>query len=118
MEPPAWLSSPPRAPWQMMSTPRSDWLRLLVFGLLAGSTAGAAHAAPPVEFNRDVRPILAENCFPCHGPDQGKRKANLRLDTPDGAFADRGGRRALVPGDLAHSALYRRITAEEDERMP
>jgi hypothetical protein len=107
----------------MIRTTPCDRLRLLVFGLLAGgvaawSMAGTAHAAPPVEFNRDIRPILAENCFPCHGPDPGKRKANLRLDTEDGAFADRNGRRALVPGDLSRSALYRRVTAAAEERMP
>src|SRR5579884_3014057 len=95
--------------------------RLHLLALLAGALAvpGAAHAGPPVAFNRDMRPILAENCFPCHGPDAGKRKANLRIDTEDGAFADRGGRRAIVPGDLVRSALYRRVAAaDEEERMP
>jgi hypothetical protein len=80
----------------------------------------AADPLPPVAFHRDVRPILADACFHCHGPDQAKRKADLRLDTAAGAFADLGdGRRALVPGDPARSELYRRITAaDESERMP
>jgi hypothetical protein len=108
----------------MMRTRSCDRFRLLVVGLLACGVAasgmvGTAHGGPPVDFNRDVRSILAENCFPCHGPDKGKRKANLRLDTEDGARADRNGRPAVVPGDLARSALYRRITAaDEEERMP
>jgi hypothetical protein len=70
-------------------------------------------AAAPVEFNRDVRPVLSGACFQCHGPDKAKRKADLRLDTEAGAA------RVLVPGDPAKSELYRRITARaDDERMP
>src|SRR6516162_6212928 len=83
------------------------------------STAGTAAADETVDFNRDIRPILSDVCYQCHGPDQAKRKAKLRLDTKEGAFADLGGRRALVPGDLENSELYRRITSEDDdERMP
>jgi hypothetical protein len=103
----------------MMGTRSCDRLRFLVIGLLLTGLAGTAHGGPPVDFNRDVRPILVENCFQCHGPDKGKRKANLRLDTEDGARADRNGRRAVVPGDLGRSALYRRVSAaDEEERMP
>jgi hypothetical protein len=72
-----------------------------------------------IEFNRDIRPILADQCFTCHGPDKAKRKADLRLDTREGAFADLGGYRALVPGNLDKSELYRRITAaDKEDRMP
>jgi mono/diheme cytochrome c family protein len=88
---------------------------------VAGAAAPAQTAAPspPVAFNRDIRPIFSDNCFQCHGPDQAKRKADLRLDTETGAFADLGGYRALAPGDLARSELYRRITAPDGkERMP
>lgn len=75
--------------------------------------------AQDLEFNRDVRPILAENCFFCHGPDAGRRKAKLRLDVAASAFADRGDGPAIVPGDPDRSALWRRITERDpDERMP
>lgn len=88
--------------------------------ILASAHAMAAEpAANRIEFNRDIRPILSDTCYHCHGPDQAKRKANLRLDTEDGAFAARDGRPALVPGNLAKSTLYQRITATDPvERMP
>jgi hypothetical protein len=70
-------------------------------------------------YGRDIRPILSNSCYPCHGPDAAKRKAGLRLDREESARAARDGRPAIVPGDLAASELYRRITAEDpDERMP
>ncbi len=73
----------------------------------------------PVEFNRDIRPILSDNCYQCHGPDKAQRKAELRLDTEAGAHADLGDRQAIVPGDLEHSELYQRLIAEdESDRMP
>jgi hypothetical protein len=74
-------------------------------------------AAPPrdVEFNRDVRPILSENCFPCHGQDAGRRKADLRLDVREVAVEAE----AIVPGDPEASALVERIMSEDAaERMP
>ncbi len=78
-----------------------------------------ARAGQPVAFNRDVRPILAENCFACHGFDAKARKAKLRLDVPEGAFADRGGTVPIKPGDPGHSALWARITsADPAEVMP
>src|SRR5437879_4671164 len=84
-----------------------------------GSVCGAPPSAEVVEFNRDVRPILADNCFACHGPDKNQRKANLRLDSEEEALADRGGYQAIVPGQPQKSELYRRITTEDaKERMP
>ena len=80
---------------------------------------GAASAAAPVEFNRDVRPILADVCFHCHGPDPGSRKAKLRLDTEAGFFAKREDGPTVVKGNAEKSPLYQRlITTDEDEVMP
>src|SRR5262245_34599083 len=81
----------------------------------------AATEAPdsPVEFNRDIRPILSDQCYQCHGPDSAQRKANLRFDQESSAKADRDGIRAIVPGDLDSSELYQRVTAADaDARMP
>ena len=83
--------------------------------------AGRAAASLPekIQFNRDIRPILADKCFPCHGPDANKREANLRLDVRDSALADRDGVHAIVPGDTAASELVRRISSRDpDYRMP
>ena len=73
-----------------------------------------------VRFNRDIRPILSDNCFYCHGPDKNTREADLRLDTPEGILADLGeGRKVIVPGKPELSEVFRRITTkEEDELMP
>jgi hypothetical protein len=72
-----------------------------------------------IGFNRDIRPILAENCFACHGSDPGSRKAGLRLDTEAGFFADRGDGPAIVKGKPLQSPLFQRIAASnEDEIMP
>jgi hypothetical protein len=83
----------------------------LVSLVLAASGAGA----DPVRYGRDVRPILAEHCFACHGPDGAARKAKLRLDVRDVAVA----RSALVPGKPGESKLVARIFSEDpDEVMP
>lgn len=66
-----------------------------------------------VQFNRDIRPILSENCFQCHGPDENQRKADLRFDEQESAFADLGGYRAIEPGKPKKSELFKRITASE-----
>ncbi|MDF1862860.1 MAG: DUF1553 domain-containing protein [Verrucomicrobiales bacterium] len=85
-------------------------------------TIGFVSAADTVEFNRDIRPILSDRCFHCHGPDEHDRKANLRLDQTggkDGAYRVHDGVAGLVPGSLDESELwYRIITEEEDDVMP
>jgi hypothetical protein len=70
----------------------------------------------PVDFDRQVRPILSDNCFTCHGPDEKHRMANLHFDTKDGAFGKPG---VILPGDSAHSKMYLKISnANEALRMP
>ena len=85
----------------------------------------AAHAAEEtVQFNRDIRPIVAENCFHCHGPDPGTRKAGLRLDTEAGFFAARVDKKGkeepptIIKGKADQSTLYQRmLSTDEDEIM-
>src|SRR4051812_38981167 len=77
-------------------------------------------AAAPVEFNRDIRPILAANCLKCHGIDDGARKAGLRLDVREGAVAAlKHGEHAILPGKPDESELVRRVfNANPDDVMP
>jgi hypothetical protein len=87
--------------------------------LLLTSPATAQTPSSPVAFNRDIRPLLSDNCFFCHGPDKNKRQADLRLDTREGLFgsADQSG--TIVPGKPEESELIRRIrSSDEDEIMP
>ena len=103
----------------MTSRSRSLCLGLLASGLFAGA-ATASQEGEPIDFARDVRPILSDSCFACHGPDEAERQAGLRLDLPSGAFepAPSGGI-AVVPGNPEESELYWRITSEDDlDRMP
>jgi len=80
---------------------------------------GAGPVPGKVDFARVVRPILAESCLECHGPDPKGRKADLRLDSRADVFADRGGFRLVVPGRPEESELIARITSEDpDEVMP
>src|SRR6266516_938213 len=72
-----------------------------------------------VDFSRDILPILSDNCFQCHGPDEKARKAKLRFDTKEGAFRVKDGKTVIVPGKSAESELVRRITTTDmDDRMP
>jgi hypothetical protein len=87
-------------------------LIILLPGLLFAKVAS-------VDYSREILPILAENCFKCHGPDEGARKADLRLDNPEGAYADLVGAVAIAPGDPEGSELiYRISTRDGDDRMP
>jgi hypothetical protein len=73
----------------------------------------------PVAFDRDIRPILSDNCFQCHGPDVKKRQGELRLDVEDDVYVERDGKHIVVPGKPAESELFRRITTDDaDLHMP
>jgi Protein of unknown function (DUF1553)/Protein of unknown function (DUF1549)/Planctomycete cytochrome C/Concanavalin A-like lectin/glucanases superfamily len=73
----------------------------------------------PVDFSRDIRPILSDACFTCHGPEEKSRQGNLRLDTKENAFAERKGYSIIVPGSSAASRLYQKISSKDDAfRMP
>jgi hypothetical protein len=121
--------NPPQAEWvckghldpmkPMRGYPISGRTALRWAVLLALSVPADA-ATQKIHFNREIRPILSENCFHCHGPDSGKRKAGLRLDTKEGLY---GGTKeegpVLTPGNPAKSALWSRIiTADTDDLMP
>jgi hypothetical protein len=72
-----------------------------------------------VDFDRDIRPILSDNCFQCHGPDSAQREADLRLDTRSGLFGSLDDYKVVAPGDLEKSELYYRISHDDpEERMP
>ncbi|RLS56501.1 MAG: DUF1553 domain-containing protein [Planctomycetota bacterium] len=83
------------------------------------SLSGQGMAEEPLVFGRDVLPILSENCFHCHGPDEKGRQADLRLDTHEGVLAELNGHRTVKPGDAGASELIRRVqSTDPDEMMP
>src|SRR5450432_1575951 len=82
------------------------WCLLAALLLATGASALAAASDEPLSYNRDVRPIIAETCFKCHGPDKANRKAKFRLDDRDSALA----KQVFVPGKPAESELVKRIT--------
>ena len=90
-----------------------------LLGLLIGSLEAAPAKPAPIDFSRQVRPILSDACFHCHGPDEAARKGRLRLDTFEGATHEKGGLAAIVPGHSADSELLARITSSDpDDAMP
>jgi mono/diheme cytochrome c family protein len=110
-----------------MSAPTRRAARRLtpLFGLLltpaiAVASEADAPAKGTLDFGRDIRPILSDKCFACHGPDAGQRKAGLRLDNAEGAAkGGESGARSIVPGKPGESELVARITSSDpDEVMP
>jgi hypothetical protein len=120
------MSEPLREPTVSFSAryPRAG-STLLAAGLAIAALAGTARTAlgagpEKTVFSRDIRPILADKCFKCHGPDATQRKAKLRLDNArDACVPAESGSPAIVPGKIDESELYRRIVADDaSERMP
>lgn len=94
----------------------------LVVSLLVGAieARGAGKGGSAIDFNREIRPILSDNCFACHGPDDKERKAKLRFDIKEDAFKPaKSGDYAIVPGNPAKSHLIERVTSKDpDDVMP
>ena len=97
----------------------SNCISLIGLVIVNSNICSSAEIFKTVEFNRDIRPILSDKCFSCHGPDANHRKADLRFDVLEGALADLGGYAAIVPGAPNKSELINRIqTSDLDELMP
>lgn len=111
-----WAGGGANSPRVPLLPPRLLKLLPLLFATVVST---AVRAAAPVNFNREILPILSDACFHCHGPDAATREAKLRLDDRDGLFRTRDGVTVVKPGDLKASELFQRITsAHEDEVMP
>lgn len=98
-------------------------ISLVAFGLgwvlATHADSGGASVPVPVDFSAQISPVISKKCYHCHGPDEGTRKAGLRLDSFAEATRERKGRRAIVPGDAAASELLKRIRSHDpDEVMP
>jgi len=103
------------------STERLPRLVVCAFSFAVCATVAAtSRAEEPINYNRDIRPILSNNCYQCHGPDEGERQAGLRLDIEESAKGELdSGETAIVPGDLEASALWQRVTSDDEYmRMP
>lgn len=98
---------------------KCSWFQSLALATAYFALAGRVFAAEPISFRQQIRPILATNCFKCHGPDPETREANLRLDRLEDAKADHDGHAAIVPGRVEASELYKRImSTDPTEQMP
>jgi hypothetical protein len=85
----------------------------------ASNDSGASNTPLAIRYDRDIRPLLSDRCFRCHGPDPAKRKAKMRLDLREQAVAEREGGHAIAPGHVEQSEMWRRINSDDpEERMP
>ena len=113
---------PLRPPMELVTMTGSMFVRRAALLLLIGWPCASTIAAPAgkINYDRQIRPILSNNCFKCHGPDGQERKAQLRFDTPDGPLAaGESGKKAVVPGKPLESELVRRILSPDpDQQMP
>src|SRR5579872_2070849 len=92
---------------------------LIVWAFFTRAALGAEGVGAKVDFNREIRPILSDVCFQCHGPDKNRRKADLRLDVKEDVYKDRGGYALVVPNKPEESELYvRLVDTDEKQRMP
>ena len=112
-----------RSTCRRVSTDRGCWVAglLLAAWVMACPAAGSSSlpVTLPIDFNRDIQPILSDKCYTCHGPDEKERKGKLRLDTREGAFRLKDGIAAIIPGKSGESELVRRlVTADPEDKMP
>jgi hypothetical protein len=95
------------------------FLFILTVVLVLGESRTKAEEGTEIQFNRDIRPILSDKCFFCHGPDEEERQGDLRLDIASDALKDLGGYAAIVPGNVPESELVARlVTNDADDLMP
>ena len=91
----------------------------LVATLVLGTFWGRAGSGADIDFNREIRPILSDKCFACHGPNADDREGGFRLDEKESALGEAdSGEPPVVPGRPDESELVARITADDDSRMP
>src|SRR5258708_29064234 len=97
---------------------RGLWIRWSLCAMVRVECAAGGHN-DIIQFNRDIRPILSEHCFTCHGPDDSKRQSKLRLDLETFAKGDLGGHFAVVPSQPGSSEMIRRVSSSDTaRRMP
>src|SRR5690348_1639386 len=100
-----------------MRSPFHKSCRCVVAFLTCTTLAAIVNAEARIDYDRDVLPILSDNCYKCHGPDAETRKADLRLDVKDGAYHAKDGKPVIVAGNAVASELVRRISSTDPQEM-